>query len=268
VHGIAIDNQRRLYINDRSNRRIQVFDENGKFLNQWYLGDGPTATYHIYMTADQHLWASDGHGNFKFYKFDLNGKLLYTWGTMTPQQRPVGNAPVRVDQDGNPLHGRMWGGRPQKFIRGRMPTGIADWPTGRAAWTSEAAILGLWEFGHPVAGHIPIRLVGHNVTGAAHAARTGQATIDGAEPMRRVFRNENEISFCDGARRSTSIAEPLRFVEFVRVSLTSLPPVIKSQIHRSRRKSLPPFHGRRHCQRGAYSSARRRIQFKHGFRDD
>src|SRR6266699_1584868 len=28
-------------------------------------------------------------------------------------------------------------------------------------------------------------------------------TIDGAEPMRRVFRNENEISFCDGARRST-----------------------------------------------------------------
>src|ERR1700730_16652403 len=27
-------------------------------------------------------------------------------------------------------------------------------------------------------------------------------TIDGAEPMRRVFRNENEISFCDGARRS------------------------------------------------------------------
>ena len=33
VHGIAIDNQRRLYINDRSNRRIQIFDENGKFLN-------------------------------------------------------------------------------------------------------------------------------------------------------------------------------------------------------------------------------------------
>ena len=36
-------------------------------LSQWYLGDGPTATYHIVMTSDQHLWASDGHGNFKFY---------------------------------------------------------------------------------------------------------------------------------------------------------------------------------------------------------
>ena len=71
VHGIAIDTQRRLYINDRSNRRIQIFDENGKFLNLWYLGDGPAATYHILMAADQHLWASDGHGNFKFYKFDL-----------------------------------------------------------------------------------------------------------------------------------------------------------------------------------------------------
>ena len=80
VHGIAIDNQRRLYINDRGNRRIQIFDENGKFLNQWYLGDGPTATYHIFMTADQHLWMSDGHGNFKFYKYDLNGKAVCTRG--------------------------------------------------------------------------------------------------------------------------------------------------------------------------------------------
>ena len=47
VHGIVIDNQRRIYVDDRANRRVQIFDENGKFLNQWYLGDGPTAIYHI-----------------------------------------------------------------------------------------------------------------------------------------------------------------------------------------------------------------------------
>jgi hypothetical protein len=117
VHGIAIDNQRRLYINDRSNRRIQIFDENGKFLDQWYLGDGPTATYHIMMAADQHLWMSDGHGNFHFYKYDLNGKLLYSWGTMTPEAGGLwGTHQFSVDQDGNLYTAEVWGGRPQKFI--------------------------------------------------------------------------------------------------------------------------------------------------------
>ena len=31
VHAIAIDKNRRVYISDRANSRIQVFDENGKF---------------------------------------------------------------------------------------------------------------------------------------------------------------------------------------------------------------------------------------------
>ena len=137
VHGIAIDNQRRLYINDRSNRRIQIFDENGKFLNQWYLGDGPTATYHIVMTADQHLWMSDGHGNFKFYKYDLNGKLLYTWGTMTPEAGGLwGTHQFGVDQEGNLYTAEVWGGRPQKFVpRKGAPADLLIGQPIRAAWT-------------------------------------------------------------------------------------------------------------------------------------
>src|SRR6516165_2162305 len=36
VHGIAADPvTRRIYVSDRGNRRMQVFDENGKFLDQW-----------------------------------------------------------------------------------------------------------------------------------------------------------------------------------------------------------------------------------------
>jgi NHL repeat len=137
VHGIAIDNQRRIYVNDRSNRRIQIFDENGKFLNQWYLGDGPTATYHIYMSADQHLWMSDGHGNFKFYKYDLNGKRLYSWGTMTPAPGGLwGTHQFGVDQDGNLYTAEVWGGRPQKFVprKGADPALLVAQPV-RAAWT-------------------------------------------------------------------------------------------------------------------------------------
>jgi peptidylamidoglycolate lyase len=35
VHAVVVDKQRRVYISDRANHRIQVFDENGKFLDAW-----------------------------------------------------------------------------------------------------------------------------------------------------------------------------------------------------------------------------------------
>ncbi len=137
VHGIAIDSQRRVYVNDRSNRRVQVFDENGNYLDEWYFGDGPTAIYHIYMSAGQHVWASDGHGNFKFYGYNLTGKLLQTWGTMTPEPGGLwGTHQFSVDQENNLYTAEVWGGRPQKFVprRGADLSTLVGQPV-RAAWT-------------------------------------------------------------------------------------------------------------------------------------
>ena len=38
VHGVAVDPvSRRVFVNDRNNHRIQVFDENGKFLYDWRI---------------------------------------------------------------------------------------------------------------------------------------------------------------------------------------------------------------------------------------
>jgi DNA-binding beta-propeller fold protein YncE len=34
-HSIAIDSKGRLYVADRSNNRIQIFDQEGKYLDQW-----------------------------------------------------------------------------------------------------------------------------------------------------------------------------------------------------------------------------------------
>ena len=39
VHGVAVDPKtRQVFVNDRGNRRAQVFDENGKFLREWSFG--------------------------------------------------------------------------------------------------------------------------------------------------------------------------------------------------------------------------------------
>jgi DNA-binding beta-propeller fold protein YncE len=43
----------RVYVTDRDNQRIQVFDSGGKFLNQWTNTGGVSS---LYMTRDQRLW--------------------------------------------------------------------------------------------------------------------------------------------------------------------------------------------------------------------
>ena len=65
-HNVAVDATGRVYVTDRENQRIQVFDANGKFLHQWTGVGGISA---LFMTKDQHLWAGG-------MLFDLDGKIL------------------------------------------------------------------------------------------------------------------------------------------------------------------------------------------------
>ncbi len=131
VHAIAIDKNRRVYISDRSNSRIQVFDENGKFLDAWPNIRRP---YAVLMSDDQHLWVSDGITQ-KFLKFDLAGKLLYSWGTFgTIPGGFWGVHQFSVDSDGNLYTADVHVGRPQKFRPkpGANPAWLVGRPT-RAA---------------------------------------------------------------------------------------------------------------------------------------
>lgn len=112
VHGIAIDNQRRVYVADRANHRVQIFDENGKFLDQWPNLRYP---YYIYMSKDQHLWVGDGFTN-KILKYDLNGKLLFDWGTFGPFPGGIwGPHQFSVDSENNFYIADVHNGRVQKF---------------------------------------------------------------------------------------------------------------------------------------------------------
>jgi peptidylamidoglycolate lyase len=112
VHAIAVDKNRRLYVSDRANSRIQVFDENGKFLDAWPNVRRP---YAVHMSDDQHLWVSDGITQ-KFLKFDLTGKLLYSWGTFGAFPGGFwGVHQFSVDSEGNLYTADVHVGRPQKF---------------------------------------------------------------------------------------------------------------------------------------------------------
>lgn len=111
-HSIATDRNRRVYVADRANNRVQVFDENGKHVDIFPNIQQP---YHIRISDDQFLWVFSGPLD-KMLKYDLNGHLLYAWGTH-------GTVPglfwavheFSADSDGNLYTAEVFGGRSQKF---------------------------------------------------------------------------------------------------------------------------------------------------------
>ena len=112
VHAIAIDQQRRLYISDRANHRVQIFDENGKFLDSW--PDVPLPASFM-LTADQYLWAVSGRPQ-KFAKYDLKGTLLTAWAAVSAVPGGFwGIHQFHVDSEGNLYTADVTARRPRKF---------------------------------------------------------------------------------------------------------------------------------------------------------
>ena len=121
VHSIAISADRRLFVVDRGHGRIQVFDENGTFLNMWSTGTRSRPYGHL-ITTDQDLWITDG-GTNRVVKYDLDGHYLYGWSG--PGRLPgqfQGPHSFTVDQDGNLYIAEVFNGRIQKFT----PRATAD----------------------------------------------------------------------------------------------------------------------------------------------
>ncbi|MBI4885598.1 MAG: hypothetical protein HY824_00760 [Acidobacteria bacterium] len=114
VHSIAISKDRRLFVVDRTHRRFQIFDTEGKFLDMFSTGVNSSPYYH-FISTDQNLWVGDG-GTNRILKYDLDGHFLYGWGGRGGQPG-LFNGPhqITTDQDGNLYVAEVFNGRVQKF---------------------------------------------------------------------------------------------------------------------------------------------------------
>jgi DNA-binding beta-propeller fold protein YncE len=103
-HNIAVDQQGRVYVSDRENRRVEVFDPNGKFLSQWPDIGGVSA---LWITKDQQMWTG---GVLR----DLNGKAV---GRLAAEAGgPGGPHGITVSESGD-IYVAQLSGSAQKFVK-------------------------------------------------------------------------------------------------------------------------------------------------------
>jgi DNA-binding beta-propeller fold protein YncE len=76
-HAVAVDKRGRVYVGDRENHRMQIFDANGKFIAQWKHVGSP---WGIVITPDEQIYMCDGHNN-RILKLNMNGDVLGVLGS-------------------------------------------------------------------------------------------------------------------------------------------------------------------------------------------
>ena len=116
VHGVAVDVETgRVFVNDRQNHRIQIFDANGQYLSEWAIKQRPSSLHLIQIGQDRQIVAFD-QGTQRMLKYDLDGRLVYAWGTAADLPGSLwGVHGISTDQEGNLYTAEVNAGRFQKF---------------------------------------------------------------------------------------------------------------------------------------------------------
>jgi len=118
VHGVAVDPMtREVYVNDRGNRRIQVFDENGKFIRMFSMQAGPSGLdlHFVHMDADRRLWVFD-QVTQQLAQLDREGHLINVWGGLGSWPGALfGVHGIATDQEQNLYLAAVGRGGVQKF---------------------------------------------------------------------------------------------------------------------------------------------------------
>jgi streptogramin lyase len=141
-HSIALDSHGRLLVADRNNARVQVFDQTGRFLDEWR---DLLVPWHIYVTEHDEIYVC-GSSPMRWPRLPIPGLLLgippkdQLIMVFTPDGRatrlwtfPLGQRSgeldwfhaLAVDRQGNLYVGDIQGRRAQKFVKleaaGRSP---------------------------------------------------------------------------------------------------------------------------------------------------
>lgn len=118
-HGVWVDKQERVWVVDRENNRIQIFNAKGEFLKQWNDLSRPTG---IFIDDEGTVYVSEL--NQRISIFTNNGKLLARWDSQGQDRETAllaGPHAVAVDSHGDLYVGEIaWtvGARAlQKFAR-------------------------------------------------------------------------------------------------------------------------------------------------------
>jgi DNA-binding beta-propeller fold protein YncE len=105
-HNVVVDSQGKVYVTDRENRRIEVFDSNGKFLTQWPTIEGVSG---LFITKDQQIWAG---GVLLNLKGEVVGRL--------PKASAAGGHAVFANDSGDVYLAQL-SGKVQKFVKQPAP---------------------------------------------------------------------------------------------------------------------------------------------------
>jgi len=98
-HSVWVDKNERVWVADRENNRIQIFNSGGEYLNQWTGLIRPTD---IYMDDEETVYVSEL--GLRVSIFTIDGKLLSRWGNKKQDKKEalfVAPHTIAVDSQGD-----------------------------------------------------------------------------------------------------------------------------------------------------------------------
>ena len=112
-HSIVVGPDGRVFVGDRENYRVQVFDTNGKFVEQWTNAGSP---WGLALGRDGSLFIADGHNN-RILKAGLDGTVN---GQISSAGKTAGKVDfahhLAIDSRGNIYVAEIKNWRVQKFV--------------------------------------------------------------------------------------------------------------------------------------------------------
>lgn len=129
-HMIVVDSRGVLYVADRNSGRIQLFNQQGEFLEQW---DNLVMPWGLWISPQDDLWVCGSSpqwwrkdGNYPppkdqlFMRFSTDGRMRQLWSVPVGEEQP-GHCNwvhcIALDAQGNIYAGDIQGKRLQKFVR-------------------------------------------------------------------------------------------------------------------------------------------------------